>query len=367
MSSKKVSFTVCNGDLTLLLNGKNVSIPKDHIAYNQIKEALKKGKGENAIQALLNVQQTMMNYVGTEKTSVIDGQLYYEGEAVHSSVNKKVQELMKNGFPFKHMIKFLDNVKENPSYQSQQELFDFLDNAGLYITEDGYFLAYKAVGRDYMDKFSHTIDNTPVQGRIKEISMDRARVDDNRDMQCSKGLHVGGLDYVGWYGNQSCGDRLIIVKIHPRDAVSVPKDSSMQKLRVCKYGILYEYEEDLRNTLYNETGEGYEESNDEWDDDEDWDDFDEEDNFDEENDCECECDCDRFIRERSGEDCIEEDCVDDDCVDMRDVSVTVGTFNSNKSVCVCHNNFGIKPPESSQAGRLYYNKRNRKGRFSKEN
>ena len=64
MSSKKVSFTVCNGDLTLLLNGKNVSIPKDHIAYNQIKEALKKSAinyGEELKLAKRSSENTQKN------------------------------------------------------------------------------------------------------------------------------------------------------------------------------------------------------------------------------------------------------------------------------------------------------------------
>jgi hypothetical protein len=78
-----------------------------------------------------------------------------------------------------------------------------------------------------------TVDD---RGRIKNdqfgirISVNRNQVDDNRNLGCSFGLHVGSYDYAsGW------GDKTILVKVDPADVVSVPSDCRFQKCRVCAY------------------------------------------------------------------------------------------------------------------------------------
>jgi len=100
-------------------------------------------------------------------------------------------------------------------------------------------LAYKAVKRDFTDKYSGKMNNSV--GEM--VSMPRFRVDDNCDIGCSQGLHVGAIDYVKSYG--SAGDKIVICKIDPADVVSVPLDSGHQKLRCCKYEVVGEYDGEL--------------------------------------------------------------------------------------------------------------------------
>jgi hypothetical protein len=135
---------------------------------------------------------------------------------------------------------------ENPSMQSQKELYDFLEHELLPITEDGCFLAYKAVRSDFMDKYAGKFDNHV--GKVCE--MQRAKVDDNRSVGCSQGLHAGALNYVAGYGSVDAGDRIVIVKIHPRDVVSVPSDCNHEKLRTCRYEVVGEYQGELLKPLY---------------------------------------------------------------------------------------------------------------------
>lgn len=81
--------------------------------------------------------------------------------------------------------------------------------------------------------------------------MKREAVDANADVHCSKGLHVGALAYSGpggWYWSN--GDRVVICKINPRDVISVPNDHNGQKMRVCEYEVVAEYEYDLTEALY---------------------------------------------------------------------------------------------------------------------
>ena len=184
---------------------------------------------------------------------------------------------MREGLPFEPLTKLFDNLMKNISYQTRTQLYDFLEHKNLPITEDGCFLAYKAVNSNYMDKYTGTMNNSVGE----TVSIDRGKVDDNRDKGCSAGLHCGALDYVRDYGSEDSGDHIMIVKVNPMDAVSVPHDCQHQKLRVCQYEVVAEMEwsDQLRKPLYSSDGQEYQsfvqdEYDDEWVD-EDWDDADE--------------------------------------------------------------------------------------------
>jgi hypothetical protein len=121
---------------------------------------------------------------------------------------------------------------DNPSYRSVQELYGFLEKNNLPITPDGYFLAYKRVRDDYTDCHTGTMDNSIG----KTVSMERNQVDDDQNNTCSQGLHFCSQGYLKHFG----GARTIIVKINPRDVVSIPTDYDNSKGRACKYQVIGE-------------------------------------------------------------------------------------------------------------------------------
>ena len=82
--------------------------------------------------------------------------------------------------------------------------------------------------------------------------MQRARVDDDRRHSCSNGLHVGAIGYVNSFGYGE--DKVVIVKVNPKDVVSVPLDSSCQKCRVCEYVVLREFDHVFEKPLYDTEG-----------------------------------------------------------------------------------------------------------------
>jgi len=246
-----VPFIYVNGILNLVLKGKPVQITSEHPSFNLIKSSLKDGT-EDDLFKLYNTSSSVEAFVGQagdKRTTVKDGEVFFDGKPVHSVITNRIKDFMVEGLPFDHLLKFMDNLALNPSYSSQQELFDFLQHRSLPITEDGFFLAYKAVKPDFSDKYTGTISNTV--GTIVEV--ERSSVDDNRGKGCSAGLHCGALDYVNGY--KSDGDRMIIVKVHPRDVVSVPKDCAFQKLRTCRYEVIAEFKEELKAPLYTEKAE----------------------------------------------------------------------------------------------------------------
>jgi hypothetical protein len=68
------------------------------------------------------------------------------------------------------------------------------------------------------------------------VEMERNRVDDDKNVTCSTGLHFCGMSYLSHFG----GARTVIVKINPRDVVSIPTDYNEAKGRACRYEVIGE-------------------------------------------------------------------------------------------------------------------------------
>lgn len=270
-----VPFMFVDGNLTLVLNNKSYQVLPDHINYRMILDILPTASSEELLK-VVDIEKAVATF-SDGLVEIKNGQVTYEGEVVHGSISKRILEFMSKGLPFQPLVNFLNNLMENPSMQSQKELYDFLEHEHLPITEDGHFLAYKAVRSDYKDKYRGVFDNSV--GQV--VKMQRAKVDDDRARGCSDGLHAGALNYVAGYGSVESGDRIVIVKINPRDVVSVPSDCNCEKLRTCRYEVVGEYQGELLKPLYS-SNFSYDEHDDYEDDDYNvddsyWDQFDEED------------------------------------------------------------------------------------------
>ena len=251
-----VPFIFVDGNLTVIVKNKAHQVLPDHTNYKMIMDALPTAT-EDELLNLLDVDKAVELYSNGD-VKVEGNKVLYQGEEVHGSISKRIIEFMKNGLPFEPLVKFLENVMKNPSMQSQRELYDFLQHENLPITEDGHFLAYKAVRSDFKDKYRGVFDNSV--GNVCE--MQRAKVDDDRARGCSDGLHAGALSYVASYGSVAAGDNIVIVKINPADVVSVPTDCNCQKLRTCRYEVVGLYEGELQRPLYQTTEDSYNEYDD---------------------------------------------------------------------------------------------------------
>jgi hypothetical protein len=261
-----VPFMFVDGNLTLVLNNKSYQVLPDHLNYKMILEVLPTASADELLD-MVDIQKAVTVY-SQGLVEIKEGRVLYDNEEVHGSISKRILEFMSKGLPFQPLVNFLNNLMDNPSMQSQQELYDFLEHEHLPITEDGHFLAYKAVRSDYMDKYAGKFRN-----KVGDIcKMTRSKVDDNRSIGCSQGLHAGALNYVASYGNVDSGDKIVIVKINPKDVVSVPSDCNHEKLRTCQYEVVGEYQGELLKPLYsaNFHEDDYHDDEDEYDNDYDW-------------------------------------------------------------------------------------------------
>lgn len=229
------------------INGHSYDVPKEHENYDILFSAVMKNDVETFINHYNTEDFLNHHFEGTD-VEIEDGIVTYKGSDVHNSITERMIEYAEEGHEPVHMARFLDNLKKNPSNRAVTELYDFLAHRNLPITEDGHFIAYKAVKDDYMDKYSGQHDNSV--GTV--VEMPRNEVDDNPQNKCSHGFHVGAFGYAGpngWYHDP--GDPVMKVKVNPKDAVSVPVDHNAQKLRVCRYEVVGEIEDEqpLPSTL----------------------------------------------------------------------------------------------------------------------
>lgn len=232
-------------NVTLFIAGRTYIVGRQFAEFGKLTEAVRAKDWAEA--EILADRATTITKRSDGIFNVTNGVVLYNGTPIHNVVTEKILTFADEGLPFEPLVNFLDNLMDNPSARAVAELYTFLEHRYLPITEDGFFLAYKSVRHNYLDKFSGKIDNSV--GQIVKFA--RNLVDDDANRTCSYGLHVGALEYSGpngWYHSE--GDKVVVVKVNPRDAVSVPLDHNAEKLRVCEYEVIADFQGALTQPLY---------------------------------------------------------------------------------------------------------------------
>lgn len=247
MSTAKNRLVVvnCGGDtMNINLNGKMYVIDKSHCNYSAItKELKKRHKNFTKLEELLDIPKHIQKYT-SGKVTVKDGVVFYNKQEVHSILADLILQFMEEGLNPRPWMKFLNNLMDNPSKWAVESVCQFLAKKGLPITQDGCFVAYKTVKLDGTDWYSGKFLN-----KIgASFEMPRNQVDDDRLKDCSYGWHVGNMAYITGFHPEGL---IRLVKVNPRDVVSVPSDSQGNKIRVCAYKVIGDHNklEALKDTL----------------------------------------------------------------------------------------------------------------------
>ena len=221
-----------DGTLTVVLNGKPYSIPKNSLYYNGAKESLK-NRDVEALKQSIDLEYGLTKKSGG-KVTYENGVISCNGQPVHNALTERIYKLIQEDFPFEPMLKFLENVLLNPDEESVKDLYTFLEKNNLPITEDGHFLAWKYVTHDFKDCYTKKFDNSP--GKV--VSMSREKVNKDRYVTCSSGLHCCSYTYLPQTSNDSESDKIVLVKVNPKNVCAVPTDYNNAKMRVCEYEVL---------------------------------------------------------------------------------------------------------------------------------
>lgn len=239
------NYFVSDSSITVFAEGKTYTVGDDHPNFNVIKNGLQNRSYIDARDLIADLDQTrelVEAVVDSDVISIEDGVVVYSDEngnriQIANGLTKRLVYMIKRGINARHLVRFVENLMENPLPSAIMELYEFLDANNLPITGDGCFLAYKKVNNDYKDLYTGRFDNSI--GAV--VEMPREEVDSNREVTCSNGLHFASQDYMPHYGSSiSQGNRIVIVKINPRDVVSFPTDYGNAKGRCCRYEVFAE-------------------------------------------------------------------------------------------------------------------------------
>lgn len=211
------------------------SMHASHPSFKTIVRSLKNKNWDRALR-LFDLAQLIADKSQGKVTVKKDG-VYYNGTLIDSSLTKRILQLIKEGKPVSHMLKFMDRLYQNPQKFAIDELYDWLAGSKLPITDDGRFTAYKVVRNDYKDGYTGTIDNSP--GQI--VFMLRTDVCTDRHNTCAIGLHFCSGAYVPSYGVTTSSDhRVVQLAVDPADVVSIPTDYNFTKGRTWQYEVIKE-------------------------------------------------------------------------------------------------------------------------------
>lgn len=221
--AKSITYVMKDNFIQVLLPGRPFTLNKSHPTFQAMKEALKKKRWKQ-IPRLVNTAESIVT-ASHGQVEVVNGAVKYKGRTVRSALTDRIVALVEKEKPVKHMLRFMDNLYQNPSDRAVSDFYDWLVDNDLPITDDGCFLAYKAVKDNYTDTHSGTVNNRP--GQI--IMMSRKVANTDYDTQCATGFHVCSRHY-GLYGS-----RVLAVKINPKHVLSAPPGG---KMRVTQYEVL---------------------------------------------------------------------------------------------------------------------------------
>lgn len=239
-AASKVCYISTAHGINLVLKGKPYSISADDERFEKVKELIKNGSTENDIDdyvqgELRRVQKAIEVLDGD--VSITGGVITYKSTPIHNTLTDQMLRMLDEGFDLVPMAKFLNNLMQNPSKRAVDELYGFLEKGQLPITPDGHFLAYKAVRSDFKDIHSGTFDNSVGQ----KVSMPRNAVDDDKDRTCSSGLHFCSVEYLKSFARTD--GHVMILKINPKDVVSIPADYNATKGRCAEYEVIDEFKD----------------------------------------------------------------------------------------------------------------------------
>jgi len=240
MVKDKVLSSVLKDDyISVVLATKDGIVPfqltPSHPTFLALHKAIAKGNTDR-VPKLVTLARAIANKTHGRVTFTKSG-IQFRGTDVAPVISRMAARSMKETGNCSAWLKFVDNLFKNPEKRAREEFIEFLEKAeeGKYavpMTDDGCVLGYKAVKDNYTDVHTGTMDNSVGQTRM----MPRKAVDADRRNECSRGFHFCSLGYLGSFS----GQKIMAVKVNPKDIVAIPKDYNFSKGRTWKYEVVYE-------------------------------------------------------------------------------------------------------------------------------
>lgn len=233
--------------VSVFVNGELKTAISTHPRFAEIVAAAT--AGDESVVELFDIKTGLTRKLADQRLSdrlVIRGdKLLFDGDELHDALSEQIlRHYEENVDTFSPLVAFLEKVQANQSESVRNGLYNWITQQDLTITESGSFLGFKGLRDDFssitagpgvvndVEQDGH-LDNTP--GNVLEVA--RSYVDDNADVACSTGLHVGTRRYATDFAQ----GKLVVCEVDPRNVVSVPNDGH-EKIRCSKYVVIEEAE-----------------------------------------------------------------------------------------------------------------------------
>lgn len=243
-----IPYIETNDGITFIIFGASKTLAHDDNRYDTIRDMILNGAQESDVDDELRAREREVARVVqlTPRLSYNAGAILCDGVALHNYAVDKLIELIDAELPCKPLINFLDKLIKNPSYRVVEHLYEFLEFGHVPLTQDGNFVAYKAISADWTDIHSGRFDNSI--GATPRVA--RNQVDEDPDRTCSNGLHVCSFSYLPHFSHSN--GHVIAVEVSPEDVVAIPRDYNNTKMRCAGYKVIAEvtdYYKDNRDIL----------------------------------------------------------------------------------------------------------------------
>lgn len=266
---------VKNGTATLIdENGEPTSVSATNPAFGKVVSAINQGDLESIpeilengieVKPLVSILEQMLKDFDDSRffydTETQD--LLFEGEEVPNPIKEYLEQNLACMEKPLRILKFTAKLLAgNISYSVRARILDFLQYCGLSddgfeISDDGNLIAYKGVREDgtsvhqgYGVVNGEVYRNSHLPNKVGAVvTMPRHMISDDPGEGCSKGLHVGTLNYADSFSK----GMVVKCEVDPADIVSVPYDCSNQKIRCCKYVVLDVFEAEEKKEGWSNT------------------------------------------------------------------------------------------------------------------
>lgn len=252
-------------------------LPESHVNFREVLDHLIDNPDTPDVDWIIR-SSNLVHAIGTrleglsERVRVGETTLLFDGDPLNGGLTDHILRLVQEGDKAQYgpLVAFLEKVQTNPSQASIDSLYSYIVAHKFSITPDGDFIAYKGValdGEGNSTSINHgkaIVNGVIHQGAIPNadgsiIEMPRSEVETNTGVHCASGLHAGTWDYASRFAR----GRVLVVKINPRDVVSVPDDHNCAKLRVSRYVVLSTIEQEYNAPTYDAYEGAYDEDEDE--------------------------------------------------------------------------------------------------------
>lgn len=217
----------------------------DAAAFAAAVALIREGVPANSSKWAMLFEDALTNEVKaktSDRVTVKGNEVFVDGIAVKDDIAIALLARFREGMKdeLASLLAFMDKLKENPSKLAREHLWAFMAHNDIQVLPDGDVQAWKVVRRNYLDCHSGTMDNSVG----KTVSMPREDVVEDPHQTCSAGLHVCAKSYIPHFAMST--NRVVAVKVNPKDFVSIPVDYDGAKARVCRYVVTEDVTIDFR-------------------------------------------------------------------------------------------------------------------------